>query len=135
MLRHYKEGTMNRAPTKSTALRRRWAAARGRFGGLRREEPRTGTENLTVWPVFFVKENLAFARVAVEPARDEGQVFAEFFATGGHGWRGGLLRDLPRCCCGFFHALRGRRAAFEIVLEDMFGGARLAGDFGETQKE
>src|SRR5580704_13799032 len=85
-----KTGTACRAPTKSKSLRRRAVAARRglvcwRFLGFRIEEPRTGTENLTVRPVLFAKENLALAGVAVEPARDEREVLAEFLACGGHG--------------------------------------------------
>src|ERR1700685_3634079 len=82
-----KTGTACRAPTKSKSLRRRAVAARRglvclRFLGFWIEEPRAGTENLTVWPVFFTKENLAIARVAVEPAGNEGEMFAEFLARG-----------------------------------------------------
>ena len=49
-------------------------------------------------------------------------MFAQFVAGGG--WRG--LLGLLRVLC---------RAAFEIVLEDVFGGPRLAGDFGEVQEK
>ncbi len=49
-------------------------------------------------------------------------MFAEFVAGG---------------CCGADHRWLGilRRGALEIVLEDMFRGARLAGDFREAQEE
>src|SRR5580693_5046567 len=109
---------MNRAPTKSTLLRRRWIAARGRFAGwrlrgFRIEEARTGTENLTVRPVLFAKENLAVARIAVEPAGDESEMFAEFLASGGWGWRRGLLGGLHRCYDRHFRALHRCAVAFE----------------------
>ncbi len=104
-----RKGAMNRAPTKSKSKTkakpetkaksktkaksgplRRWIAARGRFAGwrlrgFRIEEARTGTKNLTVRPVLFAKENLAIARIAVKPAGDESEVFAEFLARGGCG--------------------------------------------------
>ncbi len=88
--RQPQEGTIYRFPTKSDPLRRRWIAARGGFAGwrlrgFRIEEARTGTKNLTVRPVLFAKENLAIARIAVEPAGDESEMFAEFFASGGCG--------------------------------------------------
>src|SRR5580700_1340666 len=49
-------------------------------------------------------------------------MLAEFFASGGCG-------DRPLC------ALRRGGVAFEIVLENVFGGTRLAGDFAKAQEE
>ncbi len=95
-----------------------------RFLGFRIEEARTSPENLTVWPVLFAKENLAVAWIAVEPAGDEREMLAEFLAGGAYGWPLGVLR-----------VLRVRRVSLQIILEDMFGGARLTGDFAEAQEE
>src|SRR5690348_6510724 len=99
-------------------LRRRRTLFRGGFLRRRIQEPRTCPENLTVRPVFFAKENLALAGIAVIPAGEEGEMFAEFAARGGGGRR-------DSCLQGF---------SFEIVLENVLGGARLAGDFREAEK-
>src|SRR6476646_154374 len=116
------EGTACRAPTKSTALRRRWIAGRAGFACRGSEQARTGTENLTVGPVLFAKKNLAVARIAVVPARDKGKMLAEFVARCGRRWYGGLFSVL-------------HSAAVEIALEDVFRGARLAGNFSEEQEK
>ena len=66
-------------------------------------------------------------------------MFAEFFASGSRGSYGGNLAALwnsgCRDCGGLFRALRACSISFEIVLENVFGGARLAGNFAEAQKE
>ncbi len=62
----------------------------------------------------FREENLAVAWIAVEPAGDEREMLAEFLAGGAYGWPLGVLR-----------VLRVRRVSLQIILEDMFGGARL----------
>src|SRR5580658_2765024 len=51
-------------------------------------------------------------------------MLGEFFASSGCG-----CGDRPLC------ALRRGGVAFEIVLENVFGGARLAGDFAKAQEE
>src|SRR5262249_2225482 len=62
-------------------------------------------------PCFFVKENFAFAGVAVEPAGDEEEVFAK--VAGDESWFGG----------------------FKAIAEELFEGARFAGELRKIEQE
>src|ERR1700738_1340563 len=72
---------------------------------------------------FFAKKDFAFARITVIPAGQQPQMLAENAFVS------------PRssdACHGVSFWMR--RRAFEILPENVFGGARLAGDFGEAHE-
>src|SRR6266568_1924819 len=79
----------------------------------RREQARAGTENAPVRPVALAVENLAVARFAVIPARQQSKMLAEILARGRTRLRGG----------------------FELRAQDFLHGARLAGEFSKAQEE
>src|SRR5260370_32040478 len=79
----------------------------------RREPARAGAENAPVRPVALAVENLAVARFAVIPARQQSKMLAEILAVGRTRLRGG----------------------FELRAQDFLHGARRAGEFSEAQEE